>query len=135
MEVKTVNTCTLDDVLAVWNEGFSDYFVPISMNLSELLERVVQEEISLEHSFIVYDDQRPVGILLNAIRTTSKRIAWNGGTAIVPDYRGKGISTLLMKHTLEMYAKQNIDVAYLEAISENEKAIFIRWRYKKRVRI
>ena len=49
MEVKTVNTCTVDNVLAVWNEGFSDYFVPISMNLSELLERVVQEEISLEH--------------------------------------------------------------------------------------
>ena len=129
MKVKTVNACTLDDVLAVWNEGFSNYFVPISMNLSELLERVVQEEISLEHSFIVYDDLRPVGILLNAFRTTSKRMAWNGGTAIVPDYRGKGVSTLLMKHTLEMYAEQNIDVAYLEAISENEKAISLYEKY------
>ncbi|MGH9881544.1 MAG: GNAT family N-acetyltransferase, partial [Pyrinomonadaceae bacterium] len=44
------------------------------------------------HSFIAFVEGKPVGFLLNGIRNNSGgKFAWNGGTAVVPAFRGKGV--------------------------------------------
>ncbi|MGV2788515.1 GNAT family N-acetyltransferase, partial [Clostridium perfringens] len=51
------------------------------------------------------------------------KIARNGGTAIAPDFRGKGIGKNMMEKNAELYEEQGVRRAYLEAISTNAPAI------------
>ncbi|WP_374725373.1 GNAT family N-acetyltransferase [Neobacillus drentensis] len=50
-------------------------------------------------------------------------MAWNGGTGIAAEYRGKGVSTRLMEEAFKVYSEAGAVVATLEAIKENERAI------------
>ena len=34
MNSKTIDRCTLVDVITIWNEGFSNYFVPVQANVN-----------------------------------------------------------------------------------------------------
>jgi len=82
------------------------------------------ENISLEHSLIAFDQNRPVGFLLNAFRISrDQKIAWDGGTGVVPDMRGKGIGKALVAATMDVYKSESVDIAFLEAIQGNESAI------------
>lgn len=121
---KRMNECQLDEVVQVWNEGFKGYFFDATMTVEMFLNRLVLEELSPTLSFVAYQDQRPVGIVLNGIREIEgRKIAWNGGTAVVEAYRGAGVSGKLMDYALQVYREEQVELAMLEAISENERAI------------
>lgn len=121
---KRMNECKLDEVVQVWNEGFKGYFFDATMTVEMFLNRLVLEELSPTLSFVAYQDQRPVGIVLNGIREVEgRKIAWNGGTAVVEACRGTGVSGKLMDYALQLYREEGVQLAMLEAISENERAI------------
>lgn len=121
---KRLNECKLDEVVQVWNEGFTGYFFDATMTVEMFLNRLVLEGLSPTLSIAAYQGDRPVGIVLNGIRhIQGSKIAWNGGTGVIEEYRGKGISRALMDHTLQLYRDEHVQLASLEAISENEKAI------------
>jgi hypothetical protein len=85
-------------------------------------------------SFVAFDGNRPVGFVLNAIKTINGiKIAWNGGTGVSMDYQGQGIGKLLMEATTEMYRKESVDRATLEVLTDNIQGIklYERWGYEK----
>ncbi|MGE7091791.1 GNAT family N-acetyltransferase [Lysinibacillus sp. NPDC048646] len=130
MEMKTVSQCTLEEVLIAWNKGFEGYFVRIEMSEEMFLNRLVREELSPELSIVAFDGNTPVGIVMNGVRhLNGRKTSWNGGTGVSPDYRGKGISRALMDETLAIYARENVEIATLEAINENSKAIALYEKY------
>lgn len=130
MEIKTVSQCTLEEVLKAWNKGFEGYFVRIEMNEEMFLNRLVGEGLSPELSIVAFDHHNPVGIVLNGFRRMDgKKTSWNGGTGISPDYRGKGVSRVLMEETIAIYERENVEVATLEAIKENKVAIALYEKY------
>jgi hypothetical protein len=86
--------------------------------------RLVNEGLSMEHSIVAFDNENPVGIVLNGFRIVNgKKISWNGGTGVATEYRGKGVSKLLMEEILKIYQVEGVEIATLEAIKENERAI------------
>jgi GNAT superfamily N-acetyltransferase len=123
--IKQLTECSLNDILNAWNNGFQGYDVNVSMNMKQLLSRMDIQNLSPEHSFIAFDEQKPIGIVLNGLRKTKtgKIIAWNGGTAVVPEYRHQGIGRMLIEASIAMYKKENVHIATLEALSQNKKAI------------
>ncbi len=130
MEIKTVSQCTLNETLKAWNKGFEGYFVQIEMNEEVFLNRFVGEGLSPELSIVAFDQNNPVGIVLNGFRLMDgKKTSWNGGTGISPDYRGKGVSRVLMEATIAIYERENVEVATLEAIKENKVAIALYEKY------
>ncbi|KGR79432.1 GNAT family N-acetyltransferase [Ureibacillus manganicus] len=130
MMIKKLSQCTLDEILTAWNDGFEGYFVQIKMNAEVFLNRLVGEGLSPNHSIVAFDDNKPVGIVLNGFRNVEgKKIAWNGGTGVAPDYRGKGVSRSLMEETLAIYKQENVDTSTLEVIKENERAIKLYEKY------
>lgn len=121
---KRLNECKLNEVVQAWNEGFAGYFFDATMTVGMFLNRLVLEELSPTLSIVAYDSDRPVGILLNGIRhIQGRKIAWNGGTGVIEEYRGKGVSRELLDHALQLYHDENVQLASLEAISGNERAI------------
>ena len=124
LEIRRMNTCSFQTAHEVWNAGFKGYFVDLTLPLDRFLQRLNYENISLEHSLIAFDQNRPVGFLLNAFRVSrDRKIAWNGGTGVAPDMRGKGVGKALVAAAIEVYKSESVDMALLEAIRGNDSAI------------
>jgi GNAT superfamily N-acetyltransferase len=128
-EIRPLSACSFDEALRAWNEGFQGYFVDMTLSLDKFLSRLHSESLSPEHSLLAFCEGRPAGILLNGIRSSGDRkVAWNGGTGVGPEFRGQGVGKALMRATLDLYKRNSVDMATLEAISQNDSAIAL---YKK----
>jgi ribosomal protein S18 acetylase RimI-like enzyme len=124
IEIKHLDSCSFQTAVDIWNRGFQGYSVDLTQTLDSLLVRIISHGISPADSLVVFVDKEPVGFLLNGLRSSGdKRFAWNGGTGVVPEMRGKGIGKQLVEAALDLYAKKSVDSAMLEAISTNESAI------------
>jgi ribosomal protein S18 acetylase RimI-like enzyme len=124
LEIRRLNTCSFDEAVRVWNEGFKGYFVDMTLSLDGYLTRLQTEGLSPEYSFVAFSEGQAVGFLLNGLRDSGgSRAAWNGGTGVSPEFRGMGVGKALMRATLDFYDEERVDIATLEAISDNERAI------------
>jgi ribosomal protein S18 acetylase RimI-like enzyme len=124
INMKRLSECTFNEALLAWNDGFQGYFTDATMTLATYTARLGGEGLSPDHSVVAFADGKPVGCVINGIREIDgKKVAWNGGTAVAPDYRRQGVGKALIEATLAVYREEGVDVATLEAIAENEKAI------------
>ncbi|KZE67569.1 hypothetical protein AWM68_19085 [Fictibacillus phosphorivorans] len=127
--IKRFSELSFNEAISLWNTSWQHYFSDMTMDLNRFLQKVAGEGISLEKSVVAVYDGKPAGFVLNSFRTINgKRYVWNGGTAIAPDFRGMGIGKKLISVCLNIYAEENVDIARLEAIKQNEAAIKL---YKK----
>lgn len=121
---KRLGACTIDEAVEAWNLGFAEYFVDLTMTTQRFIQRFVQDELSVELSFVAMKENVPVGIVLNGVRSIAgRKVAWNGGTGVSLHYRGMGIGKVLIDEALRIYREEKVDVATLEAIRANERAI------------
>ncbi|MBD0380151.1 GNAT family N-acetyltransferase [Paenibacillus sedimenti] len=121
---RTFSDLSLKDAVSLWNKGFEQYFVPVTLTVDSFVQRSANEGISLDLSVVAFDRESPIGFVANGFRTyQGQKKAWNGGTGIIPDYRGKGIGKLLVERSIRLYKEQGVHLTTLEAISENERAI------------
>jgi ribosomal protein S18 acetylase RimI-like enzyme len=119
-----MSSCSFEDALRTWNEAFQDYFVNLTLSLEGYVARLQREGLSPEHSLMAFCDGRPAGFLLNGLRMVAgKRVAWNGGTGVSPEFRRRGLAKALLQAALDIYRQHGVDLATLEAIKENESAI------------
>ncbi|WP_277673572.1 GNAT family N-acetyltransferase [Piscibacillus halophilus] len=124
LKFKRVSECPIDQLVDVWNRGFKGYIVDVSMTMQSFLKKMVTEDLDPEHSVVAFDGDYPVGIVMTGFRQGEDALyAWNGGTAIDPEYRGTGVSHALMEEVLSVYKEKGVHTAYLEAISTNIRAI------------
>ncbi|WP_188456990.1 GNAT family N-acetyltransferase [Virgibacillus oceani] len=122
--VKKLSECSLNDALTAWNLGFEDYYVKINFTIDQFVGRMAMEDLSPNLSVVAFDDDKPIGIIKSGIRVMDgKKVAWNGGTAVVKAYRKKGVAKQLMHHLLALYKDEQVSLATLEAIKENKMAI------------
>jgi GNAT superfamily N-acetyltransferase len=127
--IKRFSELSFNEAISLWNESWKHYFSDMTMDLNRFLQKVTGEGISLENSVVAVYEGKLAGFVLNSFRTINgKQYVWNGGTAIAPDFRGMGIGKKLISVCLEIYEQQNVDIARLEAIKDNETAINL---YKK----
>lgn len=90
MIFKNMSELSAEDLVALWNKGFEGYFLNSTLDLSKFMARTVHEGLSLEHSLVMFENKEPIGFVMNGFRTIDgSKVAWNGGTGIVPDYRGE----------------------------------------------
>jgi len=124
LEIKRLTVCSLTDAVTVWNEGFSDYFVDLTLTAESYLARLRNEGLSQAHSLIAFVDGNPAGFLLNGIREAGgMKLAWNGGTGVSPKFRKRGVGKALVQAAIGLYREEGVELATLEAISNNEPAI------------
>lgn len=124
--IRFVNLSRLpvEEVVKLWNRGFENYFTNVQTTADRFLTRVADEGLSLERSFAAFEDDRAIGLVVNGFRARNgKTLAWNGGTAIVPEFRGQGYGRFLMERNMALYEEVRVDEAWLEAVSRNERAI------------
>jgi ribosomal protein S18 acetylase RimI-like enzyme len=122
--IKRFSELSFNEAISLWNESWKHYFSDMTMDLNRFMQKVTGEGISLENSVVAVYEGKLAGFVLNSFRTINgKQYVWNGGTALTPDFRGMGIGKKLISVCLDIYEEQNVDIARLEAIKENEAAI------------
>jgi len=122
--IKRLTECTIEQGVLAWNRGFEGYFFDATTTPERFVTRMAMEGLSPDLSIIAFDGDEPIGIVKNGVRLINGyKVSWNGGTGVAKNYRSKGIGKLLIEKSLSIYQEEGVDVATLEAISQNESAI------------
>jgi len=112
-------------IFQAFMDGFSDYIVKFQFTMESFLNRFFGPEgNSREISFIAFDQEQPVGVILGGIKNyESIKTMRCGALAIHPNYRGKKISQKLMELHEEEAVQQGCKQLFLEVIVGNDRAI------------
>lgn len=119
-----------ESIYQAFQSGFSDYMVKMELSKEDFLSRFFGPEgNSLDHSFIAFSGEEPVGVILGGIKNYEGIQTMRCGTlAIHPSYRGSGISQHLFALHKEEALKYGCKQLFLEVIVGNDRAIHF---YKK----
>jgi ribosomal protein S18 acetylase RimI-like enzyme len=124
VHIKSLVDCTYSESLTAWNESWTGYFFDMRLDLKRFLSRFERENLHPEASFIAFQDQEPVGFVMNGIEDIKgQRVGWVGGIAVAPAARKYKVGEALMNKSLSTYAELGVDVARLEVIRVNDKAL------------
>lgn len=124
IQLKRLRECTLDEAVAAWNSGFAGYYVDVSTTADKFLNRMYREDLSASLSIVAWVDGKPAGLVMNGVRTIGgQKVAWNGGTCVVPELRGRGVGAAMIEAVMELYRQAGVERAVLEAFVQNEPAI------------
>ncbi|GGA75363.1 GNAT family N-acetyltransferase [Ornithinibacillus halotolerans] len=115
--------------------GYSDYAIPMNITMGQFFERFFgQEGNTFQDSFIAFDIDEPVGLVLGGVRTYGGYKNLRCGTLCVkPEYRGEGVSQELFRLFVDNGISQKCERLSLEVLSENKRAIrfYEKQGYKK----
>ncbi len=120
----SLNDLSLREIVQLANQGFEDYLVPIKWTEMEFIRHLANGHVSPELSIVAYLQDKPIGFALTSIRhIEGQKVAWNAGTGVIREWRDQGVGRRLMEKVLEVYQKENVVMATLEAFSANRRAI------------
>jgi GNAT superfamily N-acetyltransferase len=116
--------CTFRQAVELWNLGFAGYYSDMSTTMEKFVPRLGRESIRPDLSIAVFVDGEPAGFVLVALKTVEGvGIAWNGGTGVSPNHRGKGLAKLLMREAIQAMRESGAATGLLEVVQKNAGAI------------
>lgn len=123
MEIRTLENTSITEILDCFNEAFSDYLIPTHISLPQIENKILSENIFLEHSIGVFD-KRLVGFILHGYDVLNDRkTLYNAGTGVIPEYRGQRLTEKMYSFGLSRFKAAGIKDIVLEVITENHRAI------------
>ncbi|MBB5620802.1 ribosomal protein S18 acetylase RimI-like enzyme [Pedobacter cryoconitis] len=124
MEIRNLENIDLEKLVSVINLSFSDYIVPMQLNLEKLKSKIVAEDVKLKLSTGVFDGGEMVGIMLHGLRDSGQGlIVYNAATGVIPAYRGKGLVREMYNYLLPELKRLQVKKMGLEVITGNLSAI------------
>lgn len=115
---------SLADNADTFNKSFVDYAVKLSITPERLAEKIETEGIDLDLSVGVFDGTDMVGFIWHGYKEQrGRRLIYNGGTGVVPAYRGKGLVQGMYTYIQQALKERQIDACVLEVITSNIAAI------------
>lgn len=112
------------DLHRCWCAAFTDYKIPLDIPVEELRIRLDQDGYSPEMSAAAHVGKKMVGFWLTGVRELDgKKMAYDAGTAVVPDWRGRGVSKLLAQQIESRMREFGVRRYILEVFDDNVAAI------------
>lgn len=124
MTVKNLANVSFNDIISCFLAAFKNYYVPMPTDIIFYKERWQAAKVDFNLSYGMFDGDKLVGFIIHAIDKRNDILtAYNTGTGVIPEYRGKKIVQLIYNYALNDLAKNGINKSTLEVITKNEKAI------------
>ena len=124
MVIKSLEGINNTDILNVFNKSFSDYFVPFKLTEDQLLSKMISDKTDLELSVGVFENQKLIAFILHGFDIiNNQNVVYNGGTGVIPEKRGLGLTKQMYHFILPVLGKKGIDKIILEVITKNIQAI------------
>lgn len=122
MIINTLDTISTTAILKVFNHSFSDYLIPFHLELEQLETKLKTENINLSYSVGAFVNDDLVGFILHGYDPNQQAV-YNGGTGVIPEFRGDGLTKQMYAFILPKLREQGIKQFVLEVISNNIPAI------------
>ena len=124
MQIKSLDTLTTWQISDVFIEAFADYVIKMPTDHDYYENRWRNGGINFDRSYGMFDGEQLIGFILIAIdERFGEKIAYNGGTGVIPSHRGQRIVQQLYDHALPIYKNDGVDKCTLEVITSNKFAI------------
>ena len=124
MNVRTLDTIPFEAIINCFTAAFKDYFVEMPSDPAYYRERWKAAKVRYEMSYGMFDGARLAGFIMNGIdRRHGHLTAFNAGTGVLPEYRGKKIVKSIYEQALPHLKKNGITQCALEVIQDNAIAI------------
>lgn len=124
MEVRTLTDTPFEVLMDCFLSAFQNYFVKMPTDHNFYRERWKAAGVKYNLSYGMFDGDKLVGFIINAIDERQGHLtAYNSGTGVIPEYRGKRIVKDIYDYAIPSLMKNGVTKCQLEVITENEKAI------------
>jgi ribosomal protein S18 acetylase RimI-like enzyme len=122
--VKNLKYTAFDIIADCFLKSFENYFVKVPTDKNYYKNRWKIAKVDYALSYGMFDGEKLVGFILNAIdKRNGKKIAFNTGTGVLPEYRGKRIVKSIYNFAIPDLKIKGVAKCSLEVIVENTKAI------------
>lgn len=124
MKIKTLVGIDKKDILNVFNESFSDYFIPFKLSEEQLTSKMLADKTDLNLSVGVFENGNLIAFILHGFdKINNEKVIYNGGTGVIPKKRGSGLTKQMYLFILPVLKENGINKLLLEVITENIQAI------------
>jgi ribosomal protein S18 acetylase RimI-like enzyme len=110
---------TIDKLATAFTYGFEQYFVPHAMTPEAMAERVHYQDVVLDGSFVLQDDDGPAGLALLSARGAR---GWCCALGVAARHRGGGYGRILMERLIEEARQRGLKEMWLEVFTQNTPA-------------
>lgn len=124
MNFHTLKETPIAVLADVFHRAFQGYFVPLEMTEEKLQHKIQAERIDLDLSVGAFDGDELVGFILHAKDMINGELtAYNAGTGVLPEYRGKQLTRKMYEYITPKLKDARVTNVLLEVIQQNAGAI------------
>lgn len=123
MQFITLAQTDIATISDTFNHAFADYEIPLQFTPETLQQKIYAEDIDLSVSLGAFDNGILVGFIFFAIDTVDNIItAWDGGTGVIPTYRGQQLTQKMFAAILPTLQNKGVKRVLLEVLENNAGA-------------
>lgn len=124
LEIRSLGDCTIREITEQWNTGFLAYFNDMNLSVENMNIRLGRLNIHPELSIAAYIGGIPAGfVMIGMANVDGRKLAWNGGTGVNPEFRGRSLSKLLLQEAIRRTQAAGAESLSLETRTDNDRAI------------
>lgn len=123
-DFRTLQNVSIQHLCDTFNAAFSDYIIPLHLTPSILEQKIQGENLQRGYSIGAFAGNALGGFILHAVDNREHpSVLYNGGTGVMPAYRGQHLVQKMYDRFIPVYQQQGIHKIILEVISTNLPAI------------
>lgn len=123
MQFHSLVSVELKDLVATFNNAFAEYYVPVQVTPETLAIKLQSEGTDLRVSVGAFSNGQLVGFILHGIDDLNgRRTAYNGGTGVLPAFRGQALTQRMYAAILPHLRTAGIAYTQLEVMVQNAAA-------------
>lgn len=124
MEIRNLKNSSIAELTNCFNASFANYMVPLQLTEEQLQQKFVNDHTVLEFSAGAYEGDTLVGFIFTGIDIRNgKKMGYNGGTGVLPEYRGRRLTAKMYDFLIPKLKKEGVKSCILEVIESNVPAI------------
>lgn len=124
LEVESLEGVSIEVLHEAFSAAFSDYTEPFRMTAAMLQYMLERRGYDAALSFAAFSGDRLVGFILNGSGTWNGALtAYDTGTGVRPEYRGRGVASQIFDESLPVLRRHGVRQYLLEVIRTNTNAV------------
>jgi len=127
IEIRSLQESDIPEMHRAFVRAFSDYPLAFKMDKEQFVRKFVHRlHIDFELSGGAFAGGRMVGFIFTAVGGyRGLTAAYNGGTGVIPEFRGRGVAFAIYQELIEKFRKKDIEQCVLEVLTGNKRAIAV----------
>lgn len=127
IEIRSLQESDIPEMHRAFVRAFSDYPLSFNMDKEQFIRKFVQRlHINFELSGGAFANNRMVGFIFTATGNYhGMTTAYNGGTGVIPEFRGRQIASSIYQVLIEKFRNENIEQCVLEVLTDNKRALAV----------